>query len=93
MTNGTADLLITTGVAALCSLPSVALGYWLKKTNRAPNRWIASVLMGICVVLLKLLWLPALPYEWFAVLVLVASTLGVYRTDMVSPIRRRTSKQ
>ncbi len=93
MTNEVTDLLVTAGVAALCSLPSIALGYWLKRTNRAPNRWIASLLMGICAVLLKLLWLPALPYEWFTVLVLVATTLGVYRTDMTWPLRRRPSKE
>ncbi len=74
--------LTSLGLGALLSIPAVALGYWLQKTNRAPNRSVVSVLFCIGAVLLKLIWLKNLPCEIVVLFALLASTLGVYRTDI-----------
>ncbi len=93
MSSSVVDALITVGLGALFTVPAVLLGFWLQKTRKAPNRWIASGLMSVAVVLFKLLWVAGMPYGFFVFLIVLASTLGVYRMDIYWSVHKQAREE
>ena len=77
-----ASSLISIGVGVLLALPALALGYWLQKTGRAPNRSWFSLFFCLVFAFIKQIWLPGLSYSWLALILIAGSTLGVYRMDI-----------
>ena len=75
------SLLVSVGVGTVLSIPALILGYWLKKTGKAPNRSRLSLLLCIVLTFIKEIWMPGLSYGWFAFLLISGSTLGIYRMD------------
>ena len=74
--------LITLTIAMLFSVPGILLGYWLKKKQLAPNRSLLTIIFCVVLVFVQRIWLPNLPFYWLALVLLVGSTLGVYRMDL-----------
>jgi hypothetical protein len=78
----TAQFILTSlGIGILFSLPSIILGYWLKKKNIAPNRSLLTIIFCIVLTFVKRILTPDLAFHWFALILLIGSTLGVYRMD------------
>ena len=69
-------------IGLLFSIPGVTLGYWLKTKNMAPNRSLLTVIFCVVLTFAKRIWVPDLPFHWFALVLLLGSTLGIYRMDL-----------
>ena len=74
--------LTTMGIGILFSIPGILLGYWLKKTNRAPNRSWLTIIFCIVLTFIKRIWLTDSSYYGLALILLAGSTLGVYQMDI-----------
>jgi uncharacterized membrane protein len=75
-------ILTSVGIGMLFSIPGILLGYYLKKNNIAPNRSWLTIILCIISTFAKRIWLPDLSYYWFALFLLLGSTLGIYRMDI-----------
>jgi hypothetical protein len=75
-------VLVTLLVGVLLSVPGVLFGSWLKKKNIAPNRWLLTIIFCMVLVFAKRIWLPNLSYYWFSLILIVGSTVGLYRMDI-----------
>ena len=68
-------------IGVLFSIPGILFGYWLKKKNIAPNRWLLTIVFCVILVFVKRIWLPDLSFYWFGLLLIAGSTFGLYRMD------------
>ena len=84
--------LISLGLGLLFSIPSVVLGFWLERSNIAPNRFWLSLLFCIVLVFVKRIWFPDLSYYWLALIVIMGSTIGVYRMDIYWAINNQSRR-
>ena len=64
------------------ALPGIILGYWLKRTGKAPNRGWLSLIFCLILVFVKRIWFPELSYLLLGVILILGSTIGVYRMDI-----------
>lgn len=75
-------VLVSLLIGVLLSIPGVLFGYWLKKRNIAPNRWLLTIIFCVVLVFAKRIWLPNLSYYWFSLILIAGSALGLYRMDI-----------
>jgi hypothetical protein len=73
---------ISIGIGVLFAIPGIILGCWLEKSNLAPNRCWLSLIFCVVLVLIKRIWFPDLSYFILGVLIILGSTVGVYRMDI-----------
>ena len=75
-------ILNSIGIGLLFSIPGIIIGFWLEKNKCAPNRYRLSILFCIVIVGIQRLQFPSLPFHWLALILLIGSTIGVYRRDI-----------
>lgn len=75
-------------VGMLISIPAMAVGFWLQGTAKGPNRFRASMLTCILLVLLWQVLAKGLPFCLLPVIAVLVSTLGVYRTEIYRAAQR-----
>jgi hypothetical protein len=85
--------LVSVVLGALFAIPGIILGFWLKRTQLAPNRSWLSLTLCIVLAVIQQFWLPNLTYFWLALISVVGSTLGVYRMDIYWAINQTKPKK
>jgi len=77
------ELVITSlGLGLLLSIPGLILGYLLEKSKALPNRYCLTFIFCAVLVLIKHLWFSEISNILFGIIVIIGSTLGVYRMDI-----------
>lgn len=82
MIEGILFVLSSLVIGTLFSIPGILFGYWLKRKNIAPNRWLLTIVFCVILVFVKRIWLPNLSFYWFGLILVAGSTLGLYRMDI-----------
>jgi hypothetical protein len=75
-------------IGGLFAIPGIILGYELEKSHKAPNRGWLSLIFCMVLVFIKRIWFPDLSYYLLAIILILGSTLGVYRMDIYWAINR-----
>lgn len=70
------------GLGVLLSIPGLILGYLLEKSQVSPNRYWLSLIFCTALVLLRRVWFPEISNVLLGIIVIIGSTLGVYRMDI-----------
>lgn len=83
----------TIGIGILFAIPATILGYWLEKSEVAPNRFWLSLIFCIVSVLIKRIWFPDISYYIFGSMIILGSTLGVYRMDIYWAVRQEKTQK
>lgn len=74
--------LVSIGIGILFALPGISLGIILKKYQIAPNRLWGVLMLSIIFVFIKRIWFTDLSYNWFSFILILGTTVGVYRMDI-----------
>lgn len=74
------------------SVPGILFGYWLKRKNIAPNRWLLTIVFCVILAFVIRIWLPGLSYFWFGLILVAGSTLGLYRMDIYWAASRKSKE-
>jgi hypothetical protein len=75
-------ILVSLGLGILFAIPGILFGFWLRKLDIAPNRYYLVIPFSVFFVFIKRIWFSELSIAWFALILITATTLGIYRMDL-----------
>ena len=82
MTNLLMFIIVSVLIGILFAIPGMVLGFWLEKSHKAPNRSFSSLFVCISAVFILRILTPDLSYLPVGIILILASTLGVYNMDI-----------
>ncbi len=85
--------LFVIGISIILSIPSVLLGYFLKKEFQIPNRFWLSILITFGFNIYCEVYLHELSLFWRSLISIIGSTVGVYRLEFFNLRRIRKTRE
>ena len=80
-------------IGVLLALPGIAFGAYLEKKGIASNHIREVLALSIISVFIKRIWYLDAPYTWFTVMLILATTTGLYRIELYWAMKANKNEQ
>ena len=80
-------------IGILFALPGIAFGAYLEKKGIALKHYPEVLALSILSVFIKQIWYPDASYTWFTAMLILATTVGLYRTELYWANQAKKNKQ